>query len=428
MKSKKMFALSVVLIVCVAFFATAVLSHAAGDKVVLRFLHKWPEPETLPYFEDVVKNFEAQHPNIKIEMEAVADEPIKDKLRVMMGGTIPDIFFSWGGEFAYKFVRAGVALDLTPYYEKYPDWNNRIAPALMKDSTFDGKKFGVPLHFFSKFFTYNTEIFAKLNLKVPTNWDEFFAICEKLKKAGYIPISLGNEAPWAAIHWMTSLNQKFVPDAVREKDYKPAIGEFTHPGYVKALNFFKSINDRGYFNEGVNTTSNALANQLFYSGKSALVYMSQPFYKIKLEEYMPGKWAAFPMPAIADGEGNQNVITGAPELFMVSAKTQHPEEAVAFLRFMTSLENAEKLVKELGYASCVIGSSNEKTTIPQVIEMLNFVANADGMAEWLDTAVDVRIADKYLANVQLVLDGTKNAEEVMKEIQQVAKLVREEAK
>ena len=118
MSIRKLFATGVVLMACVSFCAAALVSHAADEKVVLKFLHKWPEPETLPYFQEVVKNFEAQNPNIKIEMEAVADEPIKDKLRVMMGGTIPDIYFSWGGEFAYKFVRAGVALDLTPYYEK----------------------------------------------------------------------------------------------------------------------------------------------------------------------------------------------------------------------------------------------------------------------------------------------------------------------
>jgi raffinose/stachyose/melibiose transport system substrate-binding protein len=54
-------------------------------QVELKFLHKWPQPQNMPYFEEVIKEFEATHPNIKINMEAVADEPIKDKLRVLMG-------------------------------------------------------------------------------------------------------------------------------------------------------------------------------------------------------------------------------------------------------------------------------------------------------------------------------------------------------
>jgi len=426
MKLRKVFTLLTIFLIVGLLFGLTILSHAAEEQIVLRFLHKWPEPENLPYFQEVVKNFENTHHNIKIEMEAVADEPIKDKLRVMMGGTIPDIYFSWGGEFAYKFVRAEAALDLTPYFEEYPDWKASFAPALLKNSTFDGKNYGVPIHFMAKFFTYNTEIFDKYNLNPPETWDELLGICEILKNEGVIPIALGNQAPWAAIHWMTTLNQKMVPEEVREKDYNAKTGEFTHPGYVKALEYLKSLNDKGYFNEGVNTASNALANQLFYSGRAAIVYMSQPYYKVKLEEYMPGKWASFPMPAISEGEGNQNVITGAPELFLVSAKTKYPDEAVEFLRFLTNMENSEKLVKEIGYASCVIEANNENTTIRQVIELLDFVAKADGMAEWLDTALDVRIDDKYLANVQLVIDGSKTSEEVIKEIQEMAKLVREE--
>jgi len=426
MKLRKMFIMATMLLVILTVTGIAFISHAAEEQIVLRFLHKFPEPENLPYFQDVVKSFEDTHPNIKIEMEAVADEPIKDKLRIMMGGTIPDVYFSWGGEFAHKFVKAGVALDLTPYFEEYPDWKASFAPALLENSTFDGKNYGVPLEFFCKFFTYNTEIFDKYNLNPPETWDELLGICEILKNEGLIPITLGNQAPWAAIHWMTTLNQKIVPEEVRAKDYNPTTGEFTHPGYVKALEYLKSINDKGYFNEGVNTTSNSLANELFYSGRAAIVYMSQPWYKVILEEKMPGKWASFPMPVIPEGEGNQNVITGAPELFLVSAKTKYPDEAVEFLRFLTNMENAEKLVKELGYASCVIKANNESTTIKPVIELLDYVAKAEGMAEWLDTAVEARITDKYLANVQLVIDGSKTAEEAMKEIQEMAKLVREE--
>ena len=232
MKLRKMFIMATMLLVILTVTGIAFISHAAEEQIVLRFLHKFPEPETLPYFQDVVKSFEDTHPNIKIEMEAVADEPIKDKLRIMMGGTIPDVYFSWGGEFAHKFVKAGVALDLTPYFEEYPDWKASFAPALLENSTFDGKNYGVPLEFFCKFFTYNTEIFDKYNLNPPETWDELLDICEILKNEGLIPITLGNQAPWAAIHWMTTLNQKIVPEEVRAKDYNPTTGEFTHPGYV----------------------------------------------------------------------------------------------------------------------------------------------------------------------------------------------------
>jgi len=151
-----------------------------------------------------------------------------------------------------------------------------------------------------------------------------------------------------------------------------------------------------------------------------------PYYRNQLEENLPGKWGTFPMPAIPEGEGNQNVITGAPNIICISAKTKYPDEAVEFLRFLTNMENSEKFVKELGFASSVMGANNENTTTKQILEMLDYVAKADGMAEWLDTAVEARITDQYLANAQLVIDGSKTSEEAMKEIQKMAKLVKKE--
>ena len=71
MKPKNVYVVGVILAVCIGFFGMTTLSHATDDKIVLKFLHKWVEPENLPYMQEVVKNFEALHPNIKIEAEAV---------------------------------------------------------------------------------------------------------------------------------------------------------------------------------------------------------------------------------------------------------------------------------------------------------------------------------------------------------------------
>lgn len=427
MKLRKIVALVIMLLLILVVTGTAFISHATEEKITLKFLNRWPEPQNLPYFQDVVKRFEDIHPNIKINMESVANEPIKEKLRIMVGGGgVPDIFYSWGGEFAKKFVRAGVVLDLTPYFEKFPDWKASFAPASMENSTFDGRNYGVPMELMVKFLVYNTEIFDKYNINPPKTWDELLDICETLKNKGIIPIVFGNQEPWAAIHFITTLNQKMVPEEVRRKDYNPKTGEFIHPGYVKALEYLKLLNDKGYFNEGVNTTSAPMANQLFWMGRGAIAHLTMPYYKNQLEEHLPGKWKTFPFPAISEGKGNQNVITGAPNICCISAKTKHPNEAIEFLRFLTNMENSEKFVKELGFASSVIRANNENTTTKPILEMLDFVAKADGMAEWLDTAVEARITDKYLANVQLVIDGSKTPEEAMKEIQEMAKLVREE--
>ena len=104
-------------LLAVTALATGILASLPGlaqDKTVVSFLHKFPEPENKAYFDAAVAEFEAANPAIDIVMESVADEPYKDKIRVLMASDqVPDIYFSWSGEFGRKFAREGRTLDLT---------------------------------------------------------------------------------------------------------------------------------------------------------------------------------------------------------------------------------------------------------------------------------------------------------------------------
>lgn len=430
MKRKAGFILAVMLMMSLLVAGCSSSSSTKEEesgKVVLKFLHKWPQPEFAPYFEDVVKEFEKENPDIKIKMEAVADEPMKDKLRVILGGNeIPDVMFSWSGEFARKFVRAGAALDLTPYLNEDKAWKENFIPASLQPFVSDGKNYGIPLRFNGKFFVYNKKIFDKYNLQAPKTWDEFLQVLDTLKKGGETPIILGNQDPWPAIHYLTGLNQKLVPQDVRMKDYNPKTGEFTDPGYVKAMEMLADLNKKGYFMKNVNSSSHDMASQLFFAGKGAIFYLELEEFA-EAEKNMKGNWGFFPMPAITDGKGNQNYITGAPDGFIVSSKTKHPKEAIKFLKFLTSKENALKLVKEIGWPSPIEGATNPDTALKEVAEGVDYMKKAEGMAEWLDTDVNAKVADVYLSNIQLLLDGSKTPEQVIKQVQKVAKQIQSEA-
>jgi raffinose/stachyose/melibiose transport system substrate-binding protein len=401
----------------------------AGAPVEIKFLHKWPQPANMAYFDAVVKAFETANPGIKVKMEAVADEPIKDKLRVLMGSeSQPDVYFSWSGEFAKKFVTSSNAYDLTEALNADPGWRDGFMKAGLEPFTFSGKNYGIPLRINGKFFVYNKELFDKYKLAEPANWEQFMTVCETLKKAGVAPIAFGNITPWAACHYLTGLNQKLVPQDVRERDYNPKTGEYTDPGYIKALQYFKGLNDKGYFNKGVNSTEHNMALETFAQGKQAMLY-------VELEEFqdvntkMAGKpWGFFPLPAIEGAPGNQKFLTGAPDGFMVSAKTAHPKEAIAFLKFLTSRENAAKLVATLGWPSPVVGAVNSGNAPDFLVKGMEGVQKAEGMALWLDTDINIKISDVYLPDLQELLNGTKTPQQIMKEVQAVAKQVASEAK
>lgn len=415
-------------LLAVTALATGILASLPGlaqDKTVVSFLHKFPEPENMAYFDAAVAEFEAANPTIDIVMEAVADEPYKDKIRVLMASDqVPDIYFSWSGEFGRKFAREGRTLDLTEAL-KGPEWQGRFAAASLEPFQFEGKQFGIPVNVDSKYMIYNKAIFEKHGLSVPTTFAEFIALNDALLAAGEVPIAYGNQAPWAATHYIGDLFAKMVPDEVRQADYQllaPADQLYTHPGYVEALALYKSFGDKGYFNNGANAISHQQARGAFIAGRSAMVYLELvEFYMLADTPVAEQGWGFFPLPPMEGAAGRNDLLTGAPDGFLISAKTEHPEEALAFLNFLTSPEQAAKYVSTTGMTSAVIGSVTEETTTPETLAGLKALEDAAGMALWLDTDMDTASANVILAAGQGLLSGDETPEAVMEKVRAAAK-------
>ncbi|ADP33768.1 bacterial extracellular solute-binding family protein [Bacillus atrophaeus subsp. globigii] len=397
-------------------------SSSSDGKVTLKFFHRWPKEPERRYFEEVVKEFEKEHPDIHIQTEAVLNDSYKDKIKVMLGtSSPPDVFFSWSDEFAAKFIRGNKALDLSSYYKNDTKWSSQLVGTQIKPFTYEEKEYGVPWQMDAKSFFYNKDIFEKLNLKPPSTWEELIKVSKKLKANGYTPISFGTKAPWTISHYIGTLNQRMVDEKTRERDYDAKTGEFTDEGYIKALEKLKEL--MPYFNEHVNSIDHEYARQQFKSGKSAMMYAETA--EIKLVE--PVNLGLFSFPDITGQKGSSNALTGAPEGFMISSKTKHPKEAMEFLQFLTSKKMGEKLVKDVGKYSAVQGTATEENSTATQREAVQQIIDADSMVSWFDMDVDVEIADVYLSSIQQMLGGDMTPAEVMKSVQKAAKQVREAA-
>ncbi len=392
-----------------------------SDTVELRFFHRWPTEPKKQYFEEAVKEFEELHPNIKIKTEAVLNDSYKEKIRVVLGSNNPpDVYFSWSGEFAYNFARAGQSLDLTSYVEEDTDWSGQIIESQFGPFTLDGKVYGIPWSTDGKAFFYNKKVFNDLNLEIPTTWEELLTVSEKIKDAGITPIAFGSKAPWTISHYIGSLNEYIVPEDVIAKDYSlsNSDGEFTHPGYVTALEKFIELEP--YFNQGVNSVDHQYARELFNGGKAAIGYFQ--LAEIGLIEPSLGEdLGVFNTPFVEGGEGNPSSITAAPEGIMISSKTKHPEEAMEFIKFLTSKEKGIEQLKEVSEYSAVKETTTPENGSALQQEAIDLIVNADKTYLWFDTAVDIKIVDAYLNGVQQMLDGKKSAEDVMKDVQKAAK-------
>lgn len=395
-------------------------------QVTIKFLHRWPMEPNKSFLDKVVADFEAANPKIKIDMQSIANDPYKEKIKIILGTEeAPDVFFTWSGEFMYRFVRENKIFDLTQALST-DGWKDSLMDAQVKPFTLDDKTYGIPYRVEGKVFFYNTKIFQENGLQVPKTWDEFLTVCKTLKSKGITPIAYGNQAPWASAHYIGTLNQKVVAEDVRVKDYAAKTGEFTDPGYLEALKKYQELIP--YFNANSNALSHQQARQNWINGDAAMMYLeTAEIGEVQDIQAADFQWDMFKFPDITDGKGDQNKLTGAPEGFVISANTKHPEEAIAFLKYLTGAEVGLQEVKATGIINGMKGLYNASNADEKVVKASDLINEASDIVYWLDTDIDAKLVNVYLAETQSLTNNETTPEAMMEAIKKTALEVRNTA-
>jgi len=399
----------------------------------LTMVTKFADPQYAPYFEKVVADYEAANPDVDIKLEQVGDQPYKDKIRVLSAANdLPDIYFSWAGDFANKFIRAGLAADLTSVIGPDTEVGSKLAPAALDAFEYQGKNYGLPINLDGKFLAYSGAAFDKAGItKEPATLEELLSDCDKLSSAGYTPIAFGNQFGWPAIHYITQLNAYNVPADTLDKDYDPSGGEFTDPGYVTALEQFQQILDR-CANPDANGLAHEAAQANFIGGKAAMQYIESLEFQVLTAaggapESIASDWDFFRLPPAADAAGDTKALTGAPDGFLINSHSENAGLAADFLTFFAQQDNAQEMVKDLGWLSPVEGSADVKGTYPQLSETLKDMGQASRFAIWLDTVANADVASAYLSGVEGLVNGDNTPEQVMESVQKAAAAAREKS-
>jgi raffinose/stachyose/melibiose transport system substrate-binding protein len=195
-------------------------------------------------------------------------------------------------------VEADLLLPLDDYVEQYA-WRDRIYPWTWDSTTFDDHVYAIGHELEMIGVYYNKDIFAELELEVPTTYEEFLAVCQAALDADYIPLAFANQPGWPAYHMFSSF-----ANVLEGKEGMDEIfaGErpWTDEGIVQAIQMaFVDLNEAGYYTPSPNALNYDEGNQLFYSGQAAMHHTGMWLYGdiIANSDFEVGFFA---LPAIGD--------------------------------------------------------------------------------------------------------------------------------
>jgi raffinose/stachyose/melibiose transport system substrate-binding protein len=389
---------------------------------VLRLWTIWNTDPRKSALTEIVASFEKANPGARVEVTTLEPDAYKTKIRVALGGDAPpDIYFVWSGEkMHHNFVRGGNCLDLTPYLDAAGGaWRKQLVASSLSQFTYDGKTYGLPYLLQCTFFFYNKGIFSHAGLKVPGTWPEFLDVCKKLKAAGVTPMALGNLEKWPAHHYSCVLSQRLMGSQALLQDVDPAgPGAYTSQGWARGLEMLQELSKAGYFNASPNGLSRNDSRTLFFAGKAAMFYTGTwDFAQLSEGGQAPkdfwDQWDFFNFPSVPGGAGEQSALEGAPDGYVVSAKSAMPDQAVAFLKYLSSPEVAKGFVSRCKELVQVRGAVTQQDASWYLRKYAGIVEKAQVISPWADTMMERSVADEYMNGIQAMFAGEKTPAQVM---------------
>ncbi len=317
----------VMLITLIAVAGSSITS--ADNQIVLKFWKGGNDVIWHDYYLNLFKEYEATHPNIKIEFaEAPFGNAIDTKLNTAYASdTSPDIIHHALNSIAIR-AEKGQYEPLDSYISRWKDKND-ILDNVYEMGRYKKKIYGLGIYPTPAVFAYRKDFFKEAGLdpdKPPTNWQELAADAVKLtKRDGKIVTRAGLNMPIDEIKFL----QPFAFQAGGNFVDKNGNPTFDDAGYVEALTYLTDLFKNKQV--AIEQTKDRENQQSLFAVNKAAMSIVQPTWIAQLLKNDP---------SLKDKIGFINMkrkkaaIWSGCELLFISSESKHKKESWELIQFI----------------------------------------------------------------------------------------------
>lgn len=324
---------------------------AASAQTVVKWLHLETVPENLKLWEDIAADYEAQHPDVDIQLQFLENEAFKAKLPTLLqSDAAPDFFYSWGGGVLRQQAETGALMDLSEAINAEDGaWAKSYKPAALDGLTYDGKTWAVPYRMGTIAFFYNKALFEKAGLQADTikTWEDFLGAVKTLKDAGITPIAGGGGDKWPLHFYWSYLVMRNGGQEVFDRAKNNEGDGFLDPAIIKAGEQLAELGKLEPFQDGYLGATWPQTLGTFADGRAAILLGFEHTEANQRKNAGDGKGleaaniGRFPFPIVEGGVGKVTDTLGGLNGWAVT-KNASPA-AIDFLRFFTSPEQERRM-------------------------------------------------------------------------------------
>ena len=373
---------AILLVGCAKATPEAPVVEAPPGKVLVQW-SIWGGSEAMALHEQIVADFEARHPDIKVQLVTVAGfMDYLTKLQTLLAaGTPPDVI-TLGNEWFPAFLSKGAFQELTPFVADDAELDlDDYIPLTIDVLTRGGKLYALPKDFSVDALYYNLDAFDEAGIPYPDDtwtWATLLEAAQKLTvrdasgrvvRYGWSDSGL-NMWPWI---WQ---NGGLLFDNERE----PTRATLTDPAVVEAAQFYYDLSLKHKVAPNVAELQQTPQQELFIGGRVAMIYdnvsAQVPFAKI--DDF---RWDVAML-----AMGKQRATPMSENGYAMSAVTQHPEEAWTLIKYLSSPDAVSVIIGAGGALPCLeaFSESDVYDIRPAFLESVTYSKPSFSPSQMLD--------------------------------------------
>lgn len=376
--------------------------------------HFWGESTHGAFFEGLVAEFEAEHPNITVVGSNVPLTSYWDKTYAeLSAGTPADIVNPFDPQIQ-QYIKADFLEDLTPYLEEAGYTTDDFYP-IIEAAMKDGKIYAIPYGLNPRVYMYNADMFEAAGVSVPTNVEEFKEVVRALRNTdtqdfGYATMAASASPNITYIEIMAlvgGFGRGFVLDGEANA---------TAPETVAALELLKELYDEELIPIGQDHT---VYRDMFTTGKVASLGIGA-FMKGVVKNDNPDLYdsiAVAPLPFPGGNTISINTFLAVPK------DAENKEAAIQFLLKVLEDQWQSKITEFTGAIPARLGISDPdymaaNPWFQTVIDVTDsaFPYTPDGAEQYAPEVIDI-IVRHYEAMLFDDISAQETAENMQAELE-----------
>lgn len=319
--------------------------------------------DTIAAVREVVRQFEAENPDVKVEIDQVTDEFFMKMLTQVAARVAPDVADMHVGIYPQFAVRGALWL-LDSFVQRSPDLDlGRWYPNIVRFFTYEGRLYGLPTDVapFGLIF-YNKGLFDKAGVPYPPdNWTWTYQPRPELRERDFVwvmqrltrkdprgrTVQFGFAPDWPQLYFYLLLQSRGLK--LWDNDQAPTRIVANDPRTVELMEFAaRTINEENWVPtwDQIATVAGSSVYDEFVRGRIAMI-MTFPSKIGALRRDLARQGIDWDVTVFPAFEGRSPVTNAQGSATVMFRSTKHPEEAWRFIKFFSG-ERGQRILAKAG--------------------------------------------------------------------------------